>query len=355
MYILVPQDYIITSDSITDDPAMQVTNRAVNPDPPFWTARRYELMEEARVGNDIYTYVWNNSGNGGQGSLQSFIDSGLAGMENLDLSFVYRFQDPSRYLDLTTDIEQLPSRQRLVATQIRQSPFWVYTRASLRGGYNDSEPTVIVGQRGGTFRFEFETKFKYDAAVMINASSAFAGLGTADQNFAVTFIGSSRGEPRGRMLDVIRTGIVPIQSESVIGNGLVYKGFCFMQSWLGDGSLGQFIIGSPVKIGDPDPASFRLSGLDFSEITRNDFGSLNTTLRNATYTKVIRAKFPRNETAKVRAFLTSLRGGKAAFFFDDFESDVGTDLYGFLSSFFIVYDRTDPNSSLVTINVAGLA
>ncbi len=401
MFVIIPENISVSNTNISGTSQQQEDIGVPNPDPAVWTARSFSLREETLASDTgIYTYTLPSDSvvvTNPNGSL--FISfSNLLSQVNVyfnltsssttaKFSDIYRALNPvlqniaptdaeypllptavlpntrtealaasttirSQYAKLYLDFLfrgfSLPVLQELgVGQTVRVNTPWVRTRTRNVSAFTDAQPSVVTG-RNGTLTFRIFSRTRFDSIGFVSTTCSAIRIeefvGKKITNAVVTDPGVS-SDYTIRGLDVppqasgSRAYIVDVTITGVDG-GLT--------------TIGQVIAGNELQIGISDENSFRLDGVDFSEVERNDFGTLRTTLRNATYNMKLSARIERTDTAKIRALLTSLRGGQDALFYAVPETEYGSFIYGFVSDFFIQYEKNTDDKSLVTVTIAGI-
>ncbi|MCA8834807.1 MAG: hypothetical protein K8953_06925 [Proteobacteria bacterium] len=249
-------------------------------------------------------------------------------------------------------------------------PFWQVVRKSSNNAFNDGRPNIAVGRAGtrfnqpGTLTVQLTTDDEIDTIALMNIRATEVSY-TFRRNGVV-----STKTAKLSNLDDISDWDEYLFRETNYARNHVFRNFpseshpasirdsdkltITLRNPGGVASVGQIILGNEERIGEIDGDSINSDILDFSERTRDDFGQLDSTRRDATLSLQFRTIFARELTSFVQELFLEYRGGEPAVFFLTPNESFGTVVYGFWQEAkFSFFPNTD-NLSIARITVEGL-
>ena len=308
-------------------------------DPPIWVA-----PTEYAAGSTV------RSPNGGLGNVYVALVNPTANTGN----------DP--------DAEQLIKDNPFVLDP--EEPFWQIVRKSSNNAFNDGRPNIAVGRAGtrfnqpGTLTIQLTTEDEIDTIALMNIRATEVSytfrrngvISTKTVNLSNLSSLTNWDEYLFRETNYARNHVfraVPSETHPA-STPDADKLTITLRNPGGVASVGQIILGNEERIGEIDGDSINTDILDFSERTRDDFGQLDSTRRDATLALQFRTIFPRNLTSFVQELFLEYRGGEPAVFFLTPNESFGTVVYGFWQDAkFSFYPSTD-DLSIARITVEGL-
>ena len=120
----------------------------------------------------------------------------------------------------------------------------------------------------------------------------------------------------------------------------------------GTAAVGEIAFGNNRELGYVELRNSGFSGLDFSYVQNDEFGNLDTVVRQATRLAEYDVVVPTLRLLSVDSILRDLRGGQPAVWIGDTDSRKAALAYGFHKSYRAIYSEGD--ETLLNIQVQGL-